>query len=159
MNDRTTMPTDSSSPYRVLIRVRYAECDAQQVVFNARYGDYVDVVVTEYFRDTFGGYESLLAQGIDGQVVRLTTDWQSPAKFDDVISISIEPLHIGNSSYSFVLHFTEYHSQRAIATSEITYVMVTPNDHQKMAIPDFFREKLVEKNKAKIINFAGIEIE
>ena len=26
------------APFRLLLRVRYGECDAQQVVFNARYG-------------------------------------------------------------------------------------------------------------------------
>jgi acyl-CoA thioesterase FadM len=35
----------------VLVRVRFAECDAQNVVFNARYGDYVDVAVSEYYRE------------------------------------------------------------------------------------------------------------
>lgn len=145
--------------YRVLIRVRYAECDAQQVVFNARYGDYVDVAITEYFRDTFGGYEQLLAQGIDGQVVKLTTEWQSPARFDDVLSISVEPSHIGNTSYRFTLHFTEFFSQRPVATSEITYVMVTPQVHKKLPIPDFFRQQLTESKPPKTVNFAGISLD
>lgn len=30
-------------PFRYYLRVRYGECDAQKVVFNARYGDYVDL--------------------------------------------------------------------------------------------------------------------
>jgi len=38
------------APFRLLLRVRYGECDAQQVVFNARYGDYVDVAATEFYR-------------------------------------------------------------------------------------------------------------
>ena len=33
---------------RVLIRVRYGECDAQGVLFNARYMDLVDVAFTEF---------------------------------------------------------------------------------------------------------------
>ena len=41
-------------PFRLLLRVRYGECDAQQVVFNARYGDYVDVAATEFYRAVFG---------------------------------------------------------------------------------------------------------
>lgn len=32
------------------LRVRYGECDAQKVVFNARYGDYMDVAVLEFMR-------------------------------------------------------------------------------------------------------------
>ena len=32
------------------LRVRYHECDAQKVVFNSRYGEYVDVAFGEYMR-------------------------------------------------------------------------------------------------------------
>ena len=71
------------APFRLLLRVRYGECDAQQVVFNARYGDYVDVAATEFYRAVFGSYQALLEQGLDSQVVRMVTDWSAPARFDD----------------------------------------------------------------------------
>ena len=47
-------------PFRFRFRVRYGECDAQGVVFNARYGDYVDIAVNEYIRTLFGDYQRLL---------------------------------------------------------------------------------------------------
>ena len=106
--------------FRVLIRVRYGECDAQNVVFNARYGDYVDLAVTEYYREFFGSYDEMLRQGIDAQVVSMKTDWTSPARFDDILSISVEPVRFGNSSYSFRLEFEEYPSGRDVAVAEIT---------------------------------------
>ena len=37
-------------PFRFRFRVRYGECDAQGVVFNARYADFVDIAVNEYVR-------------------------------------------------------------------------------------------------------------
>ena len=43
-----------STPFTLLLRVRYGECDAQQVVFNARYGFYIDVAATEFYRALFG---------------------------------------------------------------------------------------------------------
>ena len=75
------------APFRLLLRVRYGECDAQQVVFNARYGDYVDVAATEFYRAVFGSYQALLEQGLDSQVVRMVTDWRAPARFDDVLRV------------------------------------------------------------------------
>ena len=36
-------------PFRYYLRVRYIECDAQKVVFNSRYGEYVDVSITTSF--------------------------------------------------------------------------------------------------------------
>jgi acyl-CoA thioester hydrolase len=39
-----------SVPFRYYLRVRYIECDAQKVVFNSRYSEYVDVSVNEFLR-------------------------------------------------------------------------------------------------------------
>ena len=39
-----------TAPFRYYLRVRYQECDAQHVVFNARYGDYVDLACFEFLR-------------------------------------------------------------------------------------------------------------
>lgn len=36
-----------SQPFRIYIRVRYQECDSQHVVFNARYGDFIDLAIRD----------------------------------------------------------------------------------------------------------------
>jgi acyl-CoA thioester hydrolase len=144
--------------FKVLIRVRYCECDAQNVVFNARYGDYVDIAATEFFREIFGGWQELLDQGIDSQVVRLNTEWKSPARFDDVLCVSVETVKIGNSSYTLKLEFTEFYSHRPVAVSEITYVMVSHLKHEKLQIPADFRQKLAAGAMGKTVNLSGIAI-
>jgi hypothetical protein len=40
----------SMTAFRYYLRVRYIECDAQKVVFNSRYSEYVDVSMTEFLR-------------------------------------------------------------------------------------------------------------
>ena len=60
-------------PFRYYLRVRYSECDAQKVVFNGRYGEYVDLAVTEYMRAiglTSGG----LFVEFDYQLVKQTIE-------------------------------------------------------------------------------------
>ncbi len=144
------------SEFKVLIRVRFAECDAQNVVFNARYGDYVDIAISEYYREVFGGYETLLKQGLDSQVVRLATDWKSSAKYDDVLSAAVAVKHIGTSSFSFLVTFSEYFSGRDIATSEIVYVMVSAVGHQKMNLTDSFKAALMRDLHSKAVDFANV---
>jgi len=73
-----------SKDFTYLIRVRYGECDAQNVVFNPRYAEYVDIASTEYIRHIWGGYDQLIASGMDMQVVSMKLDWSASAKFDDV---------------------------------------------------------------------------
>jgi acyl-CoA thioester hydrolase len=147
-----------ANAFKVLIRVRYGECDAQNVVFNARYGDYVDLATTEYVRELFGGYQQLLDQGIDNQVVRLATDWTSPARFDDVIAIGVATLRVGTSSYTLRLEFTDHASDRAIAISEITYVAVSPKNHKKLVLPEHFRETLLAGAGGKWVNYSGLSL-
>jgi len=143
----------------MLLRVRYNECDAQEVVFNARYGDYVDIAVTEYMRTLFGGYQELLAQGIDWQVVRLATDWKSSAQFDDVLAISVVTAAVGNTSFTLHVNISDYSTGREIAQSEIVNVAVTPVNHEKMSIPDDFRAKLQEGAPGVLVNYSGINTE
>ena len=50
-----------ADPFRYYLRVRYGECDAQKVVFNARYADYVDLATTEFLR-ALGQWDTDLAQ-------------------------------------------------------------------------------------------------
>lgn len=143
-------------PFRVLLRVRYYECDAQQVVFNARYGDYVDTAVTEFFGYTVGGYKGMLDRNIDSQVVRLATDWQSPARFDDVLAISVETSRVGHTSFTLALQFNQHPAGDPVARSEITYVMVSGDRHEKMPVPDEFRQQLLAGAPGQVLNFAGV---
>lgn len=144
-----------STPFTLLLRVRYGECDAQQVVFNARYGDYIDVAATEFYRALFGGYHSLLALGLDSQVVRMSTDWSSPARFDDVLTLQVQTLRLGTTSYSLLVEILQQAEQRLVARSEVTYVMVDAQTFAKTAIPPAIREQLQRGAPGVVINQAG----
>jgi acyl-CoA thioester hydrolase len=143
------------TPFRLLLRVRYGECDAQQVVFNARYGDYIDVAATEFYRALFGSYQALLEQGLDSQVVRMLTDWSAPARFDDVLQLEVSTLRLGNSSFALQVDIHRQADQAAIARSEVTYVMVDAQSYAKVAIPDTIRAQLERGAPGVMVNQAG----
>ena len=144
-----------SNEFRHLLRVRYAECDGQQVVFNGRYVDYIDVAVTEFLRLVWGNYQDLLSTGIDSQVVGLALNWKAPAQFDDVLAITISPARIGTTSYTLAVEFYNHHSSAHLASAEITYVMVSTGDHQKMTIPEKMRQQLTQGAKGIVVDHAG----
>jgi acyl-CoA thioester hydrolase len=141
--------------FKTLVRIRYSDCDSQGVMFNARYGEYVDVAVTEFYRQAFGSYQAILDMGIDSQVVSLLIEWKSPCTFDDVVAISIEDISLGKTSYTIQLRFTDLETQREIANAKIVYVMVTANGHQKIAMPDDFRAALIQPRPCTV-NLAGV---
>src|SRR5207245_10822343 len=75
------------------MRVRYSECDAQAIVFNARWGEYVDVAATEYMRVLFG------AEPLELRLVKQTTEWHAPAHYDDVVDLRVRTVRLGTTSF------------------------------------------------------------
>jgi acyl-CoA thioester hydrolase len=144
------------TPFTYLLRVRYADCDAQQVVFNAKYAEYVDVAATEYIRAVWGSFNTLLEKGFDNQVVSLKIDWKSSAVFDDVVGIRMQTTHIGNSSYAVEAEFFNYDTKAVYAVGTVVYVMVSTDDYTKVTIPQEFRLKIEQGASGVVINHAGV---
>lgn len=136
-------------------RVRYNECDAQLVVFNARYGDYVDIAMTEFMRAIGCDYKDLLARGLDNQVVKLTTEWQSSARFDDVLEVFVSLTHLGNTSFTLQADIHHADEGPAIARSQAVYVMMTTEPFAKTPVPDDLREKLQAGAPGVILDQSG----
>jgi acyl-CoA thioester hydrolase len=147
------MSADSS--FRFRFRVRYGECDAQNVVFNARYADYVDISVNEYIRTLFGDYQHLLDQDLDIQVVSLAINYRAPAKFDDVLEARIRAGRIGNTSFTVHLEFYRYGDDLLVAEADITYVLIQPLKMVKTQVPDRIRNLLEAGAPGVLISHAG----
>ena len=144
-----------SEKFTYLLRVRYAECDAQRVVFNAKYIEYIDIAITEYFRNIWGDYSNLLNKGLDTQVVNVNVNWKASATFDMVVAIEIELKKIGTTSFTYTVHFIDHQSQQLLAIGEITYVMVSADQHHKTPIPPAVRE-LIENGATGLVDHAGV---
>ncbi|TVP60613.1 MAG: acyl-CoA thioesterase [Halomonadaceae bacterium] len=143
------------NPFQYRLRVRYSECDAQSVVFNARYGDYVDLAINEYIRTLFGDYQRLLDRDLDIQVVSMTLNWQGPAHFDEVLCVDVTPGPLGNTSFNLALAFHEHSSGRPIARAEMTYVMIVPSRGGKTPVPEDLRVLLAAGAPGQMISHAG----
>ena len=64
-------------------RVRYAEVDAQGIVFNAHYLTYFDCAITEYYRKLKYNYASeVIRSNKDFHVIKTIIDYKKPILFD-----------------------------------------------------------------------------
>jgi acyl-CoA thioester hydrolase len=127
--------------FRYYLRVRYGECDAQKVVFNARYADYVDLAATEFLR-ALGFGESVISGSLDYQLVKQTFEWKSPARFDQVLELSVYAKHLGNTSFTLATEFRIAGVASTIATTETVYVLVDPATLTKVPMPPELRAAL-----------------
>ncbi len=144
----------TEAPFTYYLRIRYIECDAQKVVFNSRYGEYVDAAMTEFLR-AIGFREQLIAGEIDFQLVKQTTEWKAPARFDQVLAISVAPRHIGNTSFILTTEFRLGDTELVIATVETVSVLVAAATLKKTPIPQAFRGALAGGGRGLVTDHAG----
>lgn len=85
-------------------RVRVSEIDIGGVVFNARYLDYLDIAVTEYFRAVRLGEGAGI--GAPYLVARSALNYRASMRFDEMIDLRLRCTRIGTSSLTLVF---EYH--------------------------------------------------
>lgn len=139
--------------FRYYLRVRYGECDGQKVVFNARYGEYVELAVTEFFRAL--GYEQELVSGaLDYQLVKQTTEWLAPARFDDVLEARVSTARLGTTSFALTVVFHKAGEARVLARTETVYVLLDQLSSKKCELPAPLRERLTQ-GIAAIADHAG----
>jgi len=130
-------------PFRYYLRVRYQECDAQKVVFNARYSDYIDIAITEFIR-AIGFGEALMQGELDFQLVKQTIEWQAPAHFDDVLELAVTANRLGNTSFTLAVTIRRAIDGKQLATAETIYVLVAAATLTKTPLPPPFRSALAQ---------------
>ncbi len=144
-----------ADPFTLYIRVRYSECDPQGVVFNARYGDYADLAMSEFFRAIVGPWQVMLDRGLDCQVVSILTQWQHPAHFDEVLALQVEALAVGNTSFKIGVRMLRAADMQPLASTEISYVLVDTQHYKKISVPDDLRAQILAGAPGKEVDQAA----
>ena len=147
-----------TAPFRYYLRVRYAECDAQKVVFNSRYSEYVDVAINELLRAT-GIFAQFYEGNLDFQLVKQTIEWKAPAQFDQVLELSIVPVRLGNTSFTIRTDFRIAGEERVIVATETVYVLVDARTLTKLPLPSEIRSALEGGARGRSADHAGYQSE
>ena len=120
--------------YAQQIRVRYAECDLQGVVFNANYLVYVDDIIEQWL-------ESALEPGqLDYMVKKVQVEWDAPARRGDRIDLTAAVTRWGRTSFDVTVRGEV--TGRGIFTAVLTAISVTPGTHTPTPVPDEVRALL-----------------
>jgi acyl-CoA thioester hydrolase len=123
------------------LRVRWAEVDRQDIVFNGHYLTYFDLSMTEYLRALGFPYPSgLIEAGSDLFVVKATVEYKASARYDEEIDIHCRVARIGRSSIQFL--FEIYRDEELLVTGENIYVNADPQTKQTSSVPDILREAI-----------------
>jgi len=150
--------TVEPQPFRYYLRVRYIECDAQKVVFNSRYSEYVDVGINEFLRAA-GVLGDFVTGPLDFQLVKQTVEWKAPARFDQVLELRIAATRLGTTSFTIVTEFRIGGEERVIVTVETIYVLVDGKTLTKLPLTDAIRIALQEGAAGRVTDHAGYQSE
>lgn len=148
------MSEPQEAPFRFLFRVRYGECDQQNIVFNARWGDFIDLACTEYLRALFAVADSGDV-GLHIRLVRQLIEWKEPGRFDDVIAAEVRTEKVGTTSFTLATEFSRLADGVVLATADTVYVAVDPVVGQKRAIEEAHRHALDGGARGRLVDHAG----
>lgn len=128
-------------PFFHRIRVRWSEVDAQRVVFNGHYLNYLDIAISEYWRAVGLPYPEGLAH-LDGDVfVRSNSlQYHAPARLDDWLDVGLRCDRIGRSSMTFVWGMRA--NGKLLVTGETVYVFTSLSTGRSTPVPDRLRLQL-----------------
>ena len=131
------------SDFRFLhrLRVRWAEIDAQKIVFNGHYLMYFDTAIADYWRALALPYPEAVEQfGGDLYVKKATVEYHASARYDDLLEVGIRCARVGNSSILFTLAI--FRQDEHLISGELVYVHANPQTQTSVPVPQPLREVL-----------------
>ncbi|MGB6010492.1 MAG: thioesterase family protein, partial [Desulfobacterales bacterium] len=138
--------TKSDFKFCFPFRVRYAETDAQGIVFFAHYLTYFDTAINEYLRDLPHNYiEHVKQTGTDFHVVKVTVEFFAPSHFDDEIEVCVRTGRIGRSSLTFFIEIFPKNSETTLVKGEVVWVNTDQKTHKSVPLPEALVVKLRNK--------------
>jgi len=127
-------------PFTHQLRVRYHECDAQGIVFNAHHFAYFDITLTELWREAFGSYDAMVESGSDVVVVDAQASFHASPRFDDLLDVEMTIAKLGSSSMTST--FEEKRDGELLVSGRMVHVFVDPQTMSKQEIPGAVRKRL-----------------
>jgi acyl-CoA thioester hydrolase len=138
--------TKSDFKFCFPFRVRYAETDAQGIVFFAHYLTYFDTAINEYLRDLPHNYiEHVQQTGTDFHVVKVTVEFYAPSHFDDEIEVYVRTGRIGRSSLTFFIEIFPKNGETTLVKGEVVWVNTDQKTHKSVPLPETLVVKLRNK--------------
>jgi acyl-CoA thioester hydrolase len=134
---------EKTDPYHDVweTRVRFAETDAQGVVFFGEYLTYLDETFAAFLEAIDYPYDQLVAEGWETHVVNVDVDYHGTAGFTDDLVCGTYVSAIRNSSLTFEWRCRR--GEETLASGSVTHVAVDAESGASVRVPDSFREAVV----------------
>jgi YbgC/YbaW family acyl-CoA thioester hydrolase len=124
--------------FRDRLRVRWAEIDAQKIVFNGHYLMYFDTAIAGYWRALALPYaQTMEALGGDLYVRKATLEYHASARYDDLLEVGMRRARVGTSS--IVFEAAVFRGEERLVSGELVYVFADPATQSSRPVPEALR--------------------
>jgi acyl-CoA thioester hydrolase len=106
------------------VRVRYAETDAQGMVYYANYFVWFEVARMSYLRTIGYDYASLERDGLGFVIAEATCRYHAPAHFDEELLVRTSVGEVRNRSFVFEYEVLNKESGQLLATGSTVQVFI-----------------------------------
>ena len=133
------MPKDDFK-FHCTLRVRWSECDAQRIAYNAAYLAWNDVAQAEYLRNLGLGLYKLAELNIfDTVLVKVTLEYKAPARVDDLVEVYARVAHMGTSSIDMEFEVYRKGQEDPLTRVESIYASYDNRAQRTRPIPEEVR--------------------
>lgn len=125
------------------LRVRWAEVDRQDVVFNGHYFLYFDVAVAEYWRAIGLRYPQDFVEkyGTDIYAVKASAEYHGSATYDQMLDVGCRAGRIGRSSMQLLLGI--WRGAEHLTSGELVYVNADVKTKKSAPWPEPIRQMVL----------------
>jgi acyl-CoA thioester hydrolase len=125
------------------VRVYIEDTDAGGIVFHAKYLHYMERARTEWVRSCGVGLRAGLADNISYVVQRLGIHYAVPAKLDDELLVTAEPVAYGRVWMNFRQRVIRASDRQLLCDGEVRVACVSLSTGRPRRLPDNMQELLV----------------
>lgn len=131
-----TDATQESSVFELPLRVYIEDTDAGGIVFHAKYLHYMERARTEWVRNHGVGLRAGLQDNISYVVQRLSIHYSVPAKLDDQLVVTAEPVEFGRVWMDFRQRVLRRDDRTLLAEATVRVACITLDSGRPRRLPD-----------------------
>ena len=129
--------------FELPVRVYIEDTDAGGIVFHAKYLHFMERARTEWVRSCGVGLRAGLADNISYVVQRLNIHYSVPAKLDDELLVTAEPVAFGRVWMDFRQRVIRASDRKLLCDGEVRVACVALDNGRPRRLPENMRELLV----------------
>ncbi len=133
-------PEGSYLRHEVEVDVRFQEVDPLQVVWHGHYVTYFEDARVAFGRRYGISYEQLRAAGLAAPIVRLECDYLAPARFGDVLVISVRLYRRESAKLDFLYTVSRKADSAVLAVGRTLQVFSDVEGNMVLTTPAILRD-------------------